>query len=140
MQWYLKGVFMKHVVTSLTFIAASLLLPSCNSSGGACVVDTHYVPDLSMLEFSPDLTNPLWLPNPDPEAPPGQAAPEGTKFIFESTDEYIVVEIKGTIDNFGDTGVTVRVVQDTAMLPANHSVILEDTTDYYAQDGDGNVW
>ena len=63
----------------------------------------------------------------------------GTTFKYRSTSADGVDEITVVVTNKTKVvdGVTTRVVRDTAR---HGSKVLEDTSDYYAQDRDGNVW
>src|SRR5262245_48067249 len=112
----------------LSFLVGALLISfviGCKDDKASCEVDENYVPDLSMLDFHADLTNAWWT-----------TATQGTQFIYESADEHIVVEIKGTQQI---AGVTVRAFQDT-VTAIDGGDLIEDTTDYYAEDAAGNIW
>jgi energy-converting hydrogenase Eha subunit F len=92
------------------------------------------------------------VPSPSPTAPQTDPAgfvatidnsylplTPGTRWVYESKTEdgleRIVVEV--TTETKAVMGVNCVVVRDTVTLDGN---IIEDTSDWYAQDRDGNVW
>jgi hypothetical protein len=79
--------------------------------------------------FSTHIDNPFWPMKP------------GTRWTYRETapgaaPQRIVVTVTHRTRRVA-SGVTVRVVHDRA---TKHGQLVEDTFDYYAQDGKGNVW
>lgn len=79
--------------------------------------------------FSTHIDNPFWPMKP------------GTRWTYRetapgATPQRIVVTVTHRTRRVA-SGVTVRVVHDRA---TKHGQLVEDTFDYYAQDGKGNVW
>jgi hypothetical protein len=85
--------------------------------------------NLDPADFSADITNPYWPMKP------------GTRWTYREVDEkgrsQEVVVVATTATKKLANGVTARVVRDTARVGGH---IVEDTTDWYAQDAAGNVW
>lgn len=85
--------------------------------------------DLDPAEFTADVTNP-WFP-----------LKPGTRWTYrETTEDGEVVQVVVTatpVTRKIANGITARVVRDTVTLDGE---IIEDTFDWYAQDGDGTVW
>jgi hypothetical protein len=86
-----------------------------------------YEPRIAAGELSADVTNALF------------PAPVGATWVFEADTpdglERIEIEVEAeTVDVWGATA---RVVRDTAFLDGE---MVEDTWDWFAQDGAGNVW
>ena len=86
-----------------------------------------YKPVIDPAAFSANITNPLFPLTP------------GTTYIYEGTrdgtprhTEMVVTKETKTI-----LGVTCVVVRDVL---TSHNTLVEKTTDWYAQDKDGNVW
>lgn len=79
--------------------------------------------------FTTDITNRYWPMHP------------GDRWVYASTDaggtaqqvEVTVLDETYTVA----AGIRARVVHDVAM---QDGAVLEDTRDFYAQDGDGNIW
>jgi hypothetical protein len=86
-----------------------------------------YEPRITAEELSADITNPLF------------PAPVGATWVYEAqTDEGLErIEIEVEAETKDVWGTTARVVRDTAFLDGE---MIEDTWDWFAQDGDGNVW
>jgi hypothetical protein len=85
--------------------------------------------NLDPATFSADITNPYWPMKP------------GTRWVYRCTDadgvtQDIVIVATTTTKKLAN-GITARVVRDTAREKGQ---IVEDTTDWYAQDSAGNVW
>jgi len=84
---------------------------------------------LDPSDYTTDVTNP-WFP-----------LEPGTRWIYrETTEEGDVVRVVVTataVTRLIANGVTARVVRDTVTLDGD---IVEDTLDWYAQDGAGSVW
>ena len=85
--------------------------------------------NLDPANFSADITHPYWPMKP------------GTRWTYREVDEkgrsQEVVVVATTATKKLANGVTARVVRDTARVSGH---IVEDTTDWYAQDAAGNVW
>jgi hypothetical protein len=85
--------------------------------------------DLDPAEFTTDITNP-WFP-----------LEPGTRWVYrETTEDGQVAQVVITatpVTRKIANGITARVVRDTVTLDGE---IVEDTFDWYAQDGNGTVW
>lgn len=88
---------------------------------------TSYDPDLDGDDFTPDITNHYF-----PLVP-------GRTLVYEvQTDEGLErIEVTTMNETIEIAGVTCRVVRDLVTVDGE---VKEDTTDWYAQDEDGNVW
>ena len=80
-------------------------------------------------DLGPDIDHEYWPMRP------------GTRWVYEETDEdgerlRVVVTVTSTTRRIAN-GVTARVVRDTVTQDGD---VVEDTFDWYAQDGRGNVW
>lgn len=86
-----------------------------------------YEPDVDAADLSPDITNPLF------------PAPAGATWTYEAATEDGTerTEISVEPDPVDVNGVAAREVRDTVFLDGE---MIEDTRDWFAQDGDGNVW
>jgi hypothetical protein len=86
-----------------------------------------YDPEIDPQDFGGPIDNP-YLP-----------FPPGRSWLYHGlTDEGLeVVEVTVTNDTREIMGVDCTVVRDTVTIGGE---LLEDTRDYYAQDGEGNVW
>jgi hypothetical protein len=109
----------------LVAISAAMSVAACDG-GGNGPSRSDYDPDIP-ADLGPDVTNPLFPLTP------------GARFDYEGdTDEgleTIVVEVLPETRNVN--GVTARVARDRVFRDGD---LIEDTFDWYAQDGDGNVW
>lgn len=85
--------------------------------------------NLDPANFSADISHSYWPMKP------------GTRWTYRSVDEAGDVEdvviVATTATKKLANGITARVVRDTARTDGE---LVEDTLDWYAQDGDGNVW
>ncbi len=86
-----------------------------------------YEPRITADDLSAEVTNGLF------------PAPVGATWVFEAeTDEGLErIEIEVEAETKDVWGTTARVVRDTEFLDGE---MIEDTWDWFAQDGDGNVW
>ncbi len=102
--------------------------PSASPDAASTLPQGDESVDLDPADFTTDIDNPYW-----PMAP-------GTRWTYreEEDDEVkdVVVIVTDQTKEVAN-GVTARVVRDTVTLDGE---IIEDTFDWYAQDGDGNVW
>ena len=84
---------------------------------------------LDPAAFTTEIDNPYWPMKP------------GTRWTYRETDgeggEAKVVVIVTNLTKKIANGITARVVRDTV---TEDGEIVEDTNDWYAQDGDGNIW
>jgi hypothetical protein len=89
--------------------------------------DGDYEPDIVVGDLSANIDNPLF------------PAPVGATWVYEAHTEDGVERIEITVE--AETkdvfGTTARVVRDTGYLDDE---MVEDTWDWYAQDGSGHVW
>jgi hypothetical protein len=104
--------------------AVALALAACDGGNGPGGPD--YDPDIP-ADLGADVTNPYF-----PLVP-------GTRYDFagdtDQGQETTIVEVLGQTRTVN--GVTARVVRDRVYLDGE---LIEDTFDWYAQGGDGNVW
>ena len=86
-----------------------------------------YKPVIDPAAFVDKITNPLFPLTP------------GTTYIYEGTRDGVPRRDETTVTNETKTimGVACIVVRDVA---TSNNVVVEKTTDWYAQDKDGNVW
>jgi hypothetical protein len=102
---------------------AALLVAACDSSGPS---GAPYDPDIP-ADLAAEVTNPYF-----PLVP-------GTRYRYQGETaegrETTVVEVLDQTRVVN--GVTARVVRDRVYLEND---LIEDTSDWYAQDGEGNVW
>jgi hypothetical protein len=88
---------------------------------------SDYVPTVDASDLSPEVTNP-WLPMP-------MGATWSTEAVTdEGLESTVITVMTETRPTFGTEALVVR---DTVSLDG---VVIEDTNDWFAQDGDGNVW
>jgi hypothetical protein len=103
---------------------AALFLLACGDSGGPS--DPPYDPEIP-VDLASEVDNPYFPLVPGTRWDYGGETDEGTETtIVEVLEETRVVN-----------GVTARVVRDRVFLEGD---LIEDTFDWYAQDGEGNVW
>lgn len=119
----------QHALFVFVLIALGACSSSSTSNRNPAPFDpsTPFVPDVSAEDLQTTVDNPLF------------PLPVGARWVFEATTpdglERIEVVVKSeTKDVWGTTASS---VQDTVTLDGE---IAEDTTDWYAQDSDGNVW
>ncbi|HTE49398.1 MAG TPA: hypothetical protein VK698_00885 [Kofleriaceae bacterium] len=88
---------------------------------------TPYQPDVDPADLSADITNPLF------------PAPVGATWSYsaETPDGLETTEISVEPATVDVNGVAARELRDTVFLDGE---IIEDTRDWFAQDGAGNVW
>lgn len=86
-----------------------------------------YGPDIAASDLSTSVDNPLF------------PLPVGAKWTYEATTEDGTerIEVEVLAETKDVWGATATVVRDTVYLDDE---VVEDTWDWYAQDGDGNVW
>lgn len=124
-------------------VALSGVAVSCNSDGGSTdaqgsdsapappVIDPgdggDYRPEIEPADFVETIDNPYLPLTP------------GSKWVYEGTGdgETEHVEVVVTDDRKEVRGVSAIVVRDTVTVDGE---LVEDTLDWFAQDGDGNVW
>jgi hypothetical protein len=104
-------------------LAATLGQVACDGSGPS---GPEYNPDIP-ADLSAEVTNPYFPLLPGTRYDYAGETAEGT--------ETIVVEV--LTETRAVNGVTARVVRDRVFLEGD---LIEDTRDWYAQDGEGNVW
>lgn len=108
----------------LAAAAAVLLAAACDGSSGPNGPD--YDPEIP-AELGPGVTNPYFPLEP------------GASYEYEGeTDEGLETTLVEVLDETRVVnGVTAAVVRDRVFLDGE---LIEDTRDWYAQDGEGNVW
>jgi len=99
------------------------------SSGGPAPLNLAiaYQPEVAPAQLSPEITN-RWF-----------VSPVGARWVYEADTEDGLerIEVEVSSENRAVWGTTARVVRDTVYLDGE---MIEDTFDWYAQDGGGNVW
>jgi len=115
----------------VTPLAAALVLcAGCGGDGGSTALPqgSEQV-ELDPANFTTKIDNPYWPMTP------------GTRWTYRELDEEgKALDVRVTVSNVTKriaNGVTARVVRDTV---TSDGEVIEDTFDWYAQDGDGNVW
>ena len=101
------------------FMVLALLLPGCGDERE----------ETEPRRYSTDIDNPYW-----PMAP-------GSRWVYRETDsdgtrQRVVVTVTNRTRRLAN-GATARVVHDRV---TEDGEVVEDTSDWYAQDQDGNVW
>ena len=117
-------------VRSLTPLAAALALcAGCGGDGGSALPQGSEQVELDPADFTTEIDNPYWPMTP------------GTRWTYRELDEEgKALDVRVTVSTATKriaNGVTARVVRDTVTADGE---VIEDTFDWYAQDGDGNVW
>ena len=84
--------------------------------------------ELDPGDFTTEIDNPYWPMVPGTRWTYREVDPEGMKEVV-----VVVTTDTKTLAN----GITARVIRDTVTVDGE---IIEDTFDWYAQDGDGNIW
>ena len=79
--------------------------------------------ELDPAEFSAEIDNPYWPMRP------------GSRWVYREGDQRVVVTVTPRTRRI--LGIEARVVHDVV---TENGEVVEDTYDWYAQDGDGNVW
>jgi hypothetical protein len=111
------------LVAAIVVLAAS----ACGGSSEALPVGDEHV-ELDPADFTTDIDNSYWPMSP------------GEKWVYRDTDaegneQRVVVTV--TDETMDVMGIEARVVHD---LVTERGETVEDTSDWYAQDADGNVW
>lgn len=102
--------------------------PSATTTSRATLPQGDDPVELDPADFTADIDNPYW-----PMAP-------RTRWTYREAEDDEVKEVVVVVtDQTREiaNGITARVVRDTVTLDGE---VIEDTFDWYAQDGDGNVW
>jgi hypothetical protein len=79
--------------------------------------------ELDPGDFTTEIDNPYWPMRP------------GSRWIYREGDQRVVVTVTSRTRDI--MGIEARVVHDVV---TENGEVVEDTYDWYAQDGDGNVW
>ena len=79
--------------------------------------------ELDPADFTNEIDNPYWPMRP------------GSRWVYREGDQRVVVTVTNRTREIA--GVEARVVHDVV---SEAGEVVEDTYDWYAQDGDGNVW
>ncbi|MDH3261697.1 MAG: hypothetical protein OEM81_04765 [Acidimicrobiia bacterium] len=124
--------------TVVVGVVLLLLAPACSSGGnststtlssGLALPQGDELVQLDPADFTTTIDNPYWPMEPGTRWTYREVQPDGT----ESEVVVIVTTLTKEIAN----GITARVVRDTV---TEDGAIIEDTIDWYAQDGQGNIW
>jgi hypothetical protein len=109
-------------------LLAALTLAGCGGSGESrALPQGSETVKLDPEDFSAEIDNPYWPMRPGSRWVYRELDPDGAKRV-----EVTVLDRTVTID-----GIEARVVHDVV---SEDGTVVEDTYDWYAQDGDGNVW
>jgi hypothetical protein len=126
---------------AVLFIAAAGLVAGCGSSdkpaptyqrstpasGPTKTVDTSYNPKIVPADFTATITNRHWPLKP------------GTTWVFTGTKDGAPEQVDVTVTRQSKTVLGVRCVVVSDIVTSNHT-LTEKTTDWYAQDRNGNLW
>jgi len=120
----------RYIRPLLAIMLLSLGAAGCGSGGsdtGSTTATPPYAPTIAPAAFTDAITN-RYLP-----------LTPGTTYTYEATEDGVAQENVVTIthDTKTITGVRCVVVHDVVTEAGE---VIEDTLDWYAQDGDGNVW
>jgi hypothetical protein len=140
---------MKSIATTALVLVCAAVLAACNGGGGG---DKQATPaetrpgasptqggistlpqgdepvQLAPADFIAEIDNPYWPMKP------------GNRWVYNETDaegNEIQVEVTVTNDKKNILGISAAVVHDVVTQDGS---VKEDTLDWYAQDGDGNIW
>jgi hypothetical protein len=109
-------------------LLAALIVAGCGGSGESrSLPHGSETVTLDPQDLSAEIDNPYWPMRPSRTWVYRDLDPEGAKRV-----EVTVLDRTETID-----GIEARVVHDVV---SEDGKVVEDTYDWYAQDGDGNVW
>ena len=113
----------------LAVAAAALLLAGCGGGSSSSLPQGSEPVDLDPADFTTEIDNRFWPMEP------------GTRWTYRELDEEgtelrVVVTVSSETKRIAN-GVVARVVRDTV---TEDGALIEDTFDWYAQDGDDNVW
>jgi hypothetical protein len=108
--------------------AVVLLLAGCGGDSSSLPQGSEKV-ELDPADFTTEIDNRYWPMKP------------GTRLTYREVDEdgkevRVVVTVTSETKEIAN-GVVARIVRDTV---TEDGALVEDTFDWYAQDGDGNVW
>jgi hypothetical protein len=114
----------------LTPLAAALALcAGCGGDNGSALPQGSEQVELDPADFTTAIDNPYW------------PMTSGMRWTYRELDEEgKPLDVRVTVSNTTKriaNGVTARIVRDTV---TSDGEVIEDTFDWYAQDGDGNVW
>ena len=79
--------------------------------------------ELDPADFTAEIDNPYWPMRP------------GSRWVYREGDQRVVVTV--TAETRQIIGIDARVVHDVV---TENGELVEDTYDWYAQDGEGNIW
>ena len=109
--------------------AALALCAGCGGDEGSTLPRGSERAELEPADFTTEIDNRYWPMTP------------GSRWTYRELDEEgKPLEVRVTVSTATKkiaNGVTARVVRDTVTSDGD---VIEDTFDWYAQDGDGNVW
>jgi hypothetical protein len=109
-------------------LLAALIVAGCGGSGESrSLPHGSETVTLDPQDLSAEIDNPYWPMRPGSTWVYRELDPDGAKRV-----EVTVLDRTETID-----GIEARVVHDVV---SEDGKVVEDTYDWYAQDGDGNVW
>jgi hypothetical protein len=112
-------------------VLGAAALAACGGNGGepTGLPQGSEPVDLKPADFTTEIDNPYWPMSP------------GSKWVYRETDttgvkEKVVVEVTNRTKTIAN-GIEARVVRDTV---TENGVPVEVTSDWYAQDAEGDVW
>jgi hypothetical protein len=137
----MRSSFRTSIVGTVATVSALALLSSCGDSNsssdttGAGSTTSNALPQgaepvqLDPADFTADITHPYFPMTPGTRWTYEEVEPDGSvqRVVLIATDQTKQLA----------NGITARVVRDTVSADGE---IIEDTTDWYAQDSAGNVW
>lgn len=123
-------------ITLVVFVVASLSLVACGDDESASVPNAPPIDVGDPAEYQPQIDPADFVASIDNPHLPFE---RGSRWVYESLTQEGLERIEVVVTDEAHTvmGVDVTVVRDTVTLDGR---VTEDTWDWYAQDGDGNVW
>ena len=100
---------------------------SVSAQGSGHSVDTSYNPKIVPAQFTSRITNTYWPMKP------------GAKWVYTGTKDGAPQRVDVAVSRQAKTVLGVRCIVVSDVVTSNHTLV-EKTTDWYAQDRQGNVW
>ena len=112
----------------MMLLVAAVTLAGCGSEDSTSLPQGAEQVELDPADFTTEIDNPYWPMRP------------GSRWVYRETDGEggeQRVEVTVTAETRLIEGIEARVVHDVV---SKDGTVIEDTFDWYAQDGDGNIW